>query len=194
MKKQRFSDQADFDRALEKECASLSKAIEPKDDLWPGVLEAIENAEPTDTGHTQEHVGGSIIWRLAAGVMLVLTSSLVTAWWMEQSNPENFIATYGPASGNFGMTQALDVNYTDVRSQLITDLNQHLPNLTLETRQIVEQNMRSIEISLAEINVALESDPNNASLQRLLLATYQQELNMLTHMNQLVGTSESIDL
>ena len=194
MKKQRFLDQTDFDRALEKECAGLDTNIEPKHDLWPGILASIEHEAPTERLSEGDSTGGSIVWRLAAGVMLVLASSVITAWWVDQSQPENFIAQYGPASGNFGMNQTLDVNYTDARSQLITDLKEHLPDLTPETRQIVEQNLRSIEISLAEINVALQSDPNNASLQRLLLATYQQELNMLTHMNQLVGTSESIDL
>lgn len=194
MKKRTFTSDAEFDQALADACAKLPKEILPTNDLWPGVRNNLNGVPTASRTKTEPSRTKTFMFRLAAGLLLVIGSSLSTVWWLQDDGPDAFIAEFGPTAANFGAIQDLDPEYLAVRTQLVADLESRMPDLTPETREIVEQNLKNIEVSLAEINVAVQSDPNNPGLQRLLLATYQQELNMLSHMNQVVSRPESVQL
>ena len=131
--------------------------------------------------------------RLAAAVLLVAGSSLVTLWLASPGGgPE--IAEVAPAepapAAGFTVTPAtfasqLPTDYLIARQELTSALEFSLPRLSPDTQRIVERNLREIQSALEEIDAALASDPGNESLQRLLLATSQQELRYLNDVRRL---------
>ena len=71
---------------LDQALASLPESVQPERDLWPQIRAEIEKtpiAEPTAPGRTQ-----STWFRLAAAVVLMLGTSLVTYYLTRQSMPQ----------------------------------------------------------------------------------------------------------
>ena len=52
-------------------------------------------------------------------------------------------------------------------------------DLSPETMEIVRRNLEVIDAAIAELHAALERDPGNGELTRLLLATYQRKIDLL---------------
>ena len=52
-------------------------------------------------------------------------------------------------------------------------------DLSPETMEIVRRNLEVIDAAIAELQAALERDPGNGELTRMLLATYQRKIDLL---------------
>ncbi|HET6362965.1 MAG TPA: hypothetical protein VFH11_13050, partial [Gemmatimonadota bacterium] len=52
-------------------------------------------------------------------------------------------------------------------------------DLSPETMEIVRRNLEVIDAAIAELEAALERDPGNGELTRMLLATYQRKIDLL---------------
>jgi hypothetical protein len=52
---------------------------------------------------------------------------------------------------------------------------------------MVDRNLSIIEDAIGEIRVALDSDPGNAELGRMLLAAHQSEVQLLQRFTQLAS-------
>ncbi len=50
---------------------------------------------------------------------------------------------------------------------------------------MVERNLAQIREAVKEINQALEDDPGNILLQQLLMAAYQDEMDVLANVNRM---------
>jgi Tfp pilus assembly protein PilF len=85
--------------------------------------------------------------------------------------------------------QDLGDRYRLDREQLAEAFEGKLQQLHPETREAVLTNLRDIQRALAEINLALDADPNNVLLQQLLVATYQEELAVFDQVNRIVAGS-----
>jgi len=56
---------------------------------------------------------------------------------------------------------------------------------------VVERNLAQIRAAVAEINQALEKDPGNILLEQLLMAAYQDEMEVLSNVNRMAGAVPS---
>ncbi|HUP19296.1 MAG TPA: hypothetical protein VM778_05005, partial [Gemmatimonadota bacterium] len=61
--------------------------------------------------------------------------------------------------------------------ELLTGLDGQ--RLAPETMAIVRRNLEVIDAAIAELRAALERDPGNGELTRMLLATYQRKIELL---------------
>ena len=91
-----------------------------------------------------------------------------------------------PAS--FGPSFTLGPKYEDARASLAGDLEERLEALPPETREVVTRNLGAIRQAVDEINTALEADPGNLLLQRLLMDAYHDELAVLANVRRLSET------
>jgi hypothetical protein len=87
----------------------------------------------------------------------------------------------------FGGYAALGPEYERARAALAIDLAERLHRLPPMARVKVERNLDEIQRAVAEINAALELSPDDPLLQELLMDTYQDELKLLAHVNQIAG-------
>jgi hypothetical protein len=85
----------------------------------------------------------------------------------------------------FGGYAALGPEYERARAALAINLAERLHRLPPMARVKVERNLEEIQRAVREINAALELAPDDRLLQELLMDTYQDELRLLAHVNQI---------
>ncbi len=170
-----------FDDELMAKARELDTAIAPERDLWPGIEASINAGHGEDDGGTRREP-----WRYVAQaavvVMLVGASSAIT---YRLTRPEPTVSPVITGvelvaeRASFGGEYPLGPDYGLAHSAVESQLDAMLARLSPESRAGVEANLQVIRDAIAEINAALEREPDNALLQGLLLDTYREELAVM---------------
>jgi len=167
------------DDKLMEAAGQLSTQISPGRDLWPGIAEAI--ASPAPLRWTP------MFAQAAAVVLLVGASSAVTYMTMKDNISPTVIASPDMIfeQASFGNRYYLGPGFQDARNTLVADLEVELERLSPAIREDINTNLTLIHNAIAEINVALENEPENILLQERLLSTYREELALLRRVSSL---------
>jgi len=159
--------------------SGLATEISPDRDLWPGIEQAI--ATPRRSRWTP------MLAQAAAVVLLVGASSGIT-WYTMKEEPV-VIERLGPElrfeQTAFGAEQTLGSVYRSAQGDYQTDLNKELEKLSPEVRADIENNLALIKDAIAQINIALEQNPDNVLLQDLLVKTYREQHTLLRRVGAL---------
>ena len=174
------SEETKFDQDVMAAAARLDKGVRPERDLWAGIEQAISRPAP------QRSFGWNLMLaQAAAAVLLIGGSSGLTYLVMSDDDPTitPVIPTaqldFQPVSGSFGSQYNLGPDFHDARNDVAGQLDAELDKLSPEIRADVEQNLATIRAAIAEINKALDQEPDNPFLQRLLLSAYQDEITVM---------------
>ena len=175
----RVSDIDDHDPLLQRS-RKLAAAVEPQNDLWPGIRDRL-------TGRT------GFSWtspRLAlAAVLLVSISSTLTVWLggeFQNVDHGGQLNDLNPGYVNVGYSlplQAMGPQFVQDRTDLILSLERELDELSPESRKVLAENLNNIDEAIRQINVALEDSPESELLLHLLLSTYTDQLTLLGTIN-----------
>lgn len=158
--------------------AALPRALEPRTDLWPGI-----HARIAPRGGLGGHRITMPGWLLAAAAaLLVAVSSGATLLLVRQSTRE-------PAPSPAAAFSPLEVQYASATADLGAALDQARQRLSPETIRTIERNLAVIDSALAESRRALAGDPGNTSLERLVIATWQQKVDFLRRATALSARS-----
>jgi hypothetical protein len=167
------------DDKLMQEARQLAQEIRPQRDLWPGISEAI--AKPAPRRWTP------LLAQAAAVVLLIGASSGVTYMAMQDNAPPPVVRTpemlFEQAS--FGNRYSLGPGFQDARSSLVAELEFELQNMSPESRNDIDVNLRLIHDAIIDMNNALAENPENLLLQERLLRTYREELSLLRRVSGL---------
>lgn len=181
-------DRDSADSRLEAQLARLPLDVQPGKDLWSGIEGTIRsNRRRQDDGEPSDNIPWwSQSWAgVAAAVVLVVASSLTTFALVDREAPA--VSNASPwALDGVGLQFAsypMGPQYMEARRTLSATLESRVADLQPDTRKAVEASLEEIRQALAEIDEALRDDPNNVLLQQLLLATYQDELAVLSNLN-----------
>ena len=71
------------------------------------------------------------------------------------------------------------VEYIKAKQDLLDQLYAESATLPASAIATVEENLRIIDSAVAEIRVALADDPENPQLERMLVATYKSQVDLL---------------
>lgn len=183
-------DDKNFDNELMAAAADLNTEVSPERDLWPGIEQAI--SQPAKPART---VWNSVWAQAAAILLLVGGSSGVT--YLAITNDANVLSPVagGPAlvfesvSGSFGSMYNLGPDYQDARRSLAAKLDEELSRLTPEERDNVQKNIEVIRTAIDDINLALAEEPDNALLQKLLISTYREELDLMIRVDGITSAA-----
>ncbi len=184
------TDDKNFDDELMAAAAGLKTEVSPGRDLWPGIEQAI--SQPAKPART---VWNSVWAQAAAVLLLVGGSSGVT--YLAITKDANVLSPVaaGPAlvfesvSGSFGSMYNLGPDYQDARRSLAAKLDQELSRLTPEERDNVQKNMDIIRAAIDDINLALAEEPDNTLLQKLLISTYREELDLMIRVDGITSAA-----
>ena len=179
------------DRWVE-EAGRLPREIRPERDLWPEIEARLDAGRRPVPGRSRWPLAAA----LAAAVALVTVSSLITIQVTQRPDTAPVSQAAGPnglarpaghlsRAAAFGPDYVLGPKYEKARQQLYRELDEQLETLPPRTRQVVKDNLAQIRRALAEINGALADDPGSVLLQQLLMAAYQDELNVLMEVNRM---------
>jgi len=180
----------------------LPAAIDPPQDLWPGI-EARIAGQPravdggTDGVRRASSPSPKVRWMAAAAVI----GALAVGVWIGRNVPP---ATPGvpadqiAANGPSGTVEALhaayvtDARYMHEREALVRSLDAQLASLSPQTRAKVIASLATIHKSMRDLETALGRDPSNALLQELLVNTYQDEMRVLTAVHEASETGKGV--
>lgn len=149
------------------EQATLPPTVAPVQDLWPGVQARLAPRRGLRRRVSLPN------WALAAAaIVLIAISSGVTALVLG-GRP-----TPAPVARAETLTP-LEGQYASAAAELGAELERVRTRLAPATVQVIERNLAVIDSALAETRRALAKDPNNAALERLVIAAWQQKMDFL---------------
>jgi hypothetical protein len=156
-------DEARSSLALARAVASLPRSILPPRDVWPEVSARLDGvARPTSV---VEGRPGARRWSLAAAaVALVVVTAATTFLLVRGEGPGHEIADRSAPSAA-------------TTEELLRALEAR--GLPPETMAVVQRNLAVIDVAIAELEAALERDPDNEELARMLVSTYQKKADLI---------------
>ena len=170
--------------------AKLAKEVTPERDLWPRIAEAI--AEPVKPRRT----AWNGVWAQAAAVVLLIAGSSGITYLAvrDDADPLSPVAegpayVFEPVSARFGGLYNLGPDYVDARLSLAAKMDDELKRLTPAQREEVAKNIEVIRTAIEDINKALVNDPDNALLQKLLINTYREELDLMMRVDSITNAA-----
>ena len=179
----------EFAVKLDEMCREMPLAVEPRRDLWPGIAARLEGDQaPMAAAPRVEK-----LWPFAAGIaasaLLALMTVLIARNVVQSPPPE--ARNVEPAPILVVMPQWIpEVRRT--RNVYQREFLAGLSRLAPDTRALVEHDLAEIQQSMTDIQAALETDPDNVTLHRLLAMTYQQELHLVTTIGALQQTDSEL--
>lgn len=192
--------------------SELPREIAPPHDGWPALEARLRASGPpnSESGAEQRGRGGGGAptrrWRpqmtriaaLAAVLAAVVVGISIDRWILSpggapaQSGPASQGAAapgIGGAGAGLAVSYITDPRYVRERAALLRSLDARLAKLPPSTRQKVLDSLATIHKSMRDIQQALGREPGNALLQELLIDTYQDEMQVLSTVQQASGGS-----
>jgi len=186
------TDNTNFDDELMAAAAALGTEVAPERDLWPEIEQAITlPAEPRRTVW-------NTVWAQAAAVLLLVGGSSGVTYLAVSDNAVETLPVanvpasalrFEPVSGSFGSLYNLGPDYQDARRSLSAKVDGQLELLTARERAVVQKNIEVIRAAIDEINTALADEPDNALLQKLLISTYREELDLMMRVDGITSAA-----
>jgi len=178
--------------------AALPKDVQPERDLWQGIQAEIGKTPIVTDSAPVVHFSSSRWFQMAAGVLLVLATSLttfvITRNSMEKDAAVQIAQQQQPVPAataplnampvSFG-TEALGVDYMKARSELDQRFEARMKTLPPSTRAKLERNLADLRHAANEISATLAENPSDPLLQDLLMSTYQRELQLLSDVGEM---------
>jgi len=172
---------------------------QPAADLWVPIEAAIAahrdkqlpSAAPAPGGR-RRRVVTLTMGRLVAAAAVVAVAAGTVTWTIASRRPPTVAAggvpdsarvPTGVAPAGVGVSAAAPslavASYRDAAADLERVLAAGRGTLRPETMRVIEENLRAIDVAIAEADSALRRDPGSAYLNQYLAATMQRKLKLL---------------
>ena len=193
-----------FLRSLKERSERLPASIEPERDLWPEIETRITPSRlmSVDFGRAASATWlprlGRRQWAslAAAAMVLVVVSSGITAWWLAPSGAFPGSGRASVASGGDPASAVpaagavpIDAEYALEIERLRSALYENRDALDPETVTTIEANLRVIDRAIRRARAALDDDPQNPGLTRMLANNYRHKLELLRRANRIIELS-----
>ena len=177
----------------------LPRSIEPGRDLWAGIEAKIAAERQASVAEVPAKRGSRthLRWIAAAAVIVALAVGM----WIGRS----FLPTGGPGTPMVAHTNPpvdgaavvqaayfADPKFRQQHEALVKSLQAKLATLPPESRDKVVASLGAIHKSIQVLEEELGKDPTNALLQELLVNTYQDEMRVLTTVQEASDAGKGI--
>ncbi len=169
--------------ALLARAEGIREANGPERDLWPGIRSRIEHARPGRGPSSGSR--GVRLWAwsaTAAAVLLAVALAAALALRPGAGDPGATRVADGPGGDAVAVLAAFDEAERDfVRSReaLLSELDARADTLDPEVARFVADNLEIMDRAAREIRAALDADPGDPGLRRMMLASYRKRLDLL---------------
>jgi hypothetical protein len=188
-------EEADALRSLLARAAALPSELTPGRDLWPGIAERLGvTAGAGSEGRLLAFEPPRAAWwsrpafLAAAAAALVALSSSLTVLVVRLDAPPPLAdaaaspgvdATMIPAAAAIADLSEAERSYERAAAELMAAVHTRRDQLQPETVAALEKNLGAIDTALAEVRLALEKDPGNPGLARMLTSTHKRKVDAL---------------
>jgi anti-sigma factor RsiW len=170
------------------EAASFKRETPPPRDLWPAIAERIQRDERVlpflRPGSTlRRYLPAALAAAAAAAIAIVSTLHVGTKPVAPSGVPDG---TLQPAVAEGGSdVEKAEADYVRATNQLIAVLNARRATMSPDAQKALDANIASIDAGLREVRGALEKDPQNPKLTKMLASTHQKKLDLLLRLIRL---------
>ena len=172
-------------RELLRAAASAPHEMAPPRDLWPGIASRIAAEREAAVGRKARRFLSHPSGLAAAAAVLIALASILVHRASEPAPTSSGSATAVSTTGGSVHVQAAEVDYIRATGQLMDALNARRSSLSPETQSSIDANLRVIDSALRQVRDALEKDPGNRQLTRMLASTHQKKLDLLLRLLKL---------
>jgi len=170
---------------------------EPRTDLWPAIEAGIRTkAAQAPAPARRRRVITLSLARLAAAAAFVAVVAGGIAWTIatKRAIPGGTVAavvdsTGGAESLTSGAPSLAVASYRDASADLERIYDARRTTLRPETMRIIEDNLRTIDLAIAQADSALRRDPGSAYLNQYLATTMQRKLKLLRRAVEITARS-----
>ena len=158
----------------------------PKRDLWSSIEAEVapQHANAPIPKIGRRHVTMSV-WRLAAAAAIVATLAGGLAWIVATRGTGGAITvvqdttTAPPVAAVIPPSALAVASYREAAADLERAFEAGRATLRPETMRVIEENLRSIDVAIAQADSALRADPGSEYLNQYLAETMQRKLKLL---------------
>lgn len=176
-------------RALLAAAAALPREIEPPRDLLPAIREAASSAGRRGEGPARAFRD----WRLwagaAASLLILLTATLVLLLPRGPQDRPAGAPVSGPDVPAAWSEEALlldaEEEYARATRLLLATLEQRRGELSPETQEVVDSNLRVIDEAIEQVRLVLARDPGNPRNMQTLTALHRNKVQFLWRVSKL---------
>ena len=156
---------------------SLPLALEPQRDLWSGIENRISGRllTPEPSRWSLTALFPRPLAAITVAALLVATTALSVLWIVQPSGLPPSDAEVAVIAERLRERDGV----ADVHQRVVAILETHRADLPPETVAALDENLRSIDRAIAEIHLALESNPEHHALSFLLAEAYRREADLL---------------
>jgi anti-sigma factor RsiW len=180
---------------LLRRAAALPAEEQPPRDLWPQISARL-STEGSDVVRFPSPVRRYVWTWMAAAAAVVL--AIASAFLMRQTSIDagspTIADTHRQTAAESAVVRAayrdVEADLDRVRADLRAVLQSRRSEISPATMEIVNQNLKVIDEAIANIAEALEQEPENPELNRLLLAAYQREVKLLKQVARMPAGAE----
>ncbi len=164
--------------ALLAAAADLPREIRPPRELWAGIDARLAGSE-------RPRRAGLPAWAMVAAALALVVATAAVTTILTRNYDEAVALKLRRAGESAPPTAARDEDVPGADEARFLAASQELlagleaQDLSPETMEIVRRNLEVIDAAIAELQVALDRDPGNGELTRMLLATYQRKIDLL---------------
>jgi len=169
---------------------ALPRERTPTRDLWPGIAETIGTQKVVKAEFGPKKARRFWLPALAAAAAV---AAMATAVAMRGGAPFGGPGSESPTAFPVvsGQVELLDAEqgYARATDELLAALAERRDSLSPETRASVERNLALIDQALKEIRDALQKEPGNGELTRMLASTHRKKVDVLRRVVRLSGAT-----
>lgn len=154
---------SNFEDRLQKEIAQLPDSVTPNRDLWKGVELAISDGQPESEQARNEMAANAPVYALAASVMFLAFAVYMLVFTNEAPQPFRQDVALEMQTQHQEQKRALLVSFAN-KTPLSSDWKKQMQDLDDAEKAIL---------------TALENDPDNHTLLKMLQQVYQQQLSLI---------------
>ena len=173
---------------LEHAAASLPRSVAPPDELWSDIREQLASRR---SGRRSKIAAWGMPQLAAAGLVVAVGSSALTALVMRSTRPESAVAPRVTAVAPAPVTAlperlaSAEDRYTRNINLLQLTLAERRDSLAPSTVATVEHSLRIADSAIAEARAALARDPANSALAELFTSNYERKIDVLRRATEL---------
>jgi anti-sigma factor RsiW len=174
------------------EARELRRERTPSRDLWPEIAREIGagNLVSGEFARPKASRWWMPALATAAAVLAVATTvAMLREGGMPFAVPGAETATAIPVSRGQVELPDAEQGYARAAAELLAALAERGDSLSPETRDSVDRNLAMIDQALKEIRDALEKEPGNRDLTRMLASTHRKKVDVLRRVVKLSGAS-----
>lgn len=164
-------------RTLLAAAKELPESVEPRRDLWPGIEERLR------PGRIVRFPVRILL--AAAAALVIFLAGLLTGDRRDDTSTQR--AEAPPTAAE--LLDRVEEEYSTASDDLFEKLEGRSDELDPVTVELIRRNLEIIDEAIREIRLALEEDPENAGLHRLLTGEYRRRNALLRQAGSLADAT-----